>query len=140
MRGEKGLRDANSAQESSVMESQGKPANPTLWRTCRVLANKTRIQILRDLIKTPPQSVSTIAETFGLSRPVASQRLRSLNARGLLESRRSRPSVTYSPIPDKSIEETTPLLNALKHPLVNENDPVMLFSELRPHSHISEGF
>jgi hypothetical protein len=37
-------------------------SQPTLWRTCRVLANRKRLQTLALLIQQPNQTVSTVAE------------------------------------------------------------------------------
>jgi len=63
-------------------------SQPTLWRTCRVLANRKRLQTLALLIRQPNQTVSTVAERMSLSVPTASQYLRALEARGLLTCRR----------------------------------------------------
>ena len=68
---------------------------PTLWRTCRVLANRKRLQILALLARNPAQSVSSVAERMKLSRPTASQYLRALEARGVLTCRRVRSRVEY---------------------------------------------
>ena len=46
---------------------------PTLWRTCRVLANRTRLQIFGLLRRQPNQTVSAVAQHLKLSLPVASQ-------------------------------------------------------------------
>ena len=58
-------------------------SQPTLWRTCRVLANRKRLQTLALLIRQPNQTVSAVAERMSLSMPAASQYLRALEARGL---------------------------------------------------------
>ena len=63
---------------------------PTLWRTCRVLANRTRLRMFHLLLHQPGQTVSAIAERLGLTVPVASQNLRALEARGLLALSRSK--------------------------------------------------
>ena len=68
---------------------------PTLWRTCRVLANRTRLQILGLLFKEPGLTVSAVGERLDLALPVASQYLRALEARGLLRARRSGRWVHY---------------------------------------------
>jgi DNA-binding transcriptional ArsR family regulator len=72
---------------------------PTLWRTCRVLANHTRLQLFASLIRRQRQSVTELAEQLKLTVPVASQSLRALESRGLLEVRRIRRRVEYR-IPD----------------------------------------
>ncbi len=61
---------------------------PTLWRTCRVLANRTRLKIYALLLRQPGQTVSAIAEQLKLPLPAASHYLRALEARGLLAVRR----------------------------------------------------
>jgi DNA-binding transcriptional ArsR family regulator len=68
---------------------------PTLWRTCRVLANRKRLQTLALLSRQPNQSVSAVAERMSLSMPAASQYLRALEARGLLTCRRVGGRVEY---------------------------------------------
>lgn len=68
---------------------------PTLWRTCRVLANDTRLRLLAQLARKQPQSVSELAAQCSLALPVASQSLRALEARGLLRVNRIRRRVEY---------------------------------------------
>lgn len=77
------------------------PKQPTLWRTCRVLANVTRLSLLAQLDRKQPQSVSDLAAQCALTLPVASQSLRALEARGLLKVKRIRRRVEYS-IPARS--------------------------------------
>ena len=74
---------------------------PTLWRTCRVLANDTRLCLLAQLVRKQPQSVSELASRCSLALPVASQSLRALEARGLLRVNRIRRRVEYH-IPTRS--------------------------------------
>ena len=69
--------------------------HPTLWRTCRVLANDTRLRIFARLVRNQPQSVSQLAGAGALTLPVASQSLRALESRGLLLVRRVRRRVEY---------------------------------------------
>ena len=68
---------------------------PTLWRTCRVLANRKRLRILARLSRQPNQTVSNVARHMKLSLPAASQYLRALEARGLLTCRRAGLRVEY---------------------------------------------
>jgi len=75
--------------------STASPPQPTLWRTCRVLANRKRLQILALLARDGPQNVSSVARHMKLSLPTASQYLRALEARGLLTSRRMSRRVEY---------------------------------------------
>ena len=71
------------------------PLQPSLWRTCRVVANVTRLQLFAQLTRKQPQSVSQLAEAVALTLPVASQSLRALEARGLLIAKRIRRRVEY---------------------------------------------
>lgn len=77
------------------MNSQTGSARPTLWRTCRVLANERRLQMLAHLVRDPWQTVSAIADQTKLSLPAVSLYLRALEARGLLQVRRTGRHVKY---------------------------------------------
>lgn len=68
---------------------------PTLWRTCRVLANATRLKILRLLIQEGRLTVTGVAKRLKLAMAVASQYLRALEARSLLRVHRDRRWVEY---------------------------------------------
>jgi DNA-binding transcriptional ArsR family regulator len=81
-----------------MLGSNSPAGQPTLWRTCRVLANRQRLQILTVLIRQPGQTVSSVARQMRLSLPAASQYLRALEARGLLSSRRVGLRVEYRPV------------------------------------------
>ena len=91
--------------------------NPTVWRTARVLAGRTRIQLLREVLREPGQTVSGLANEMRISRSRASQELRRLQSRGLLKATRRGPFVTYRPIPDPQVPSAAPLLKALKKAL-----------------------
>ena len=73
------------------------PTRPTLWRTCRAIANHRRLQIVSALIQKPDQTVSAIAEQLHLPMSLASEYLRTLEARGLLSVRRVGRRVKYRP-------------------------------------------
>jgi len=87
---------------------------PTLWRTCRILAGKTRLQLFRQVVKEPGQTVSRLADISGISLSRASQELRRLQSRGLLKTERERSTVKYFPIPDPLVPTAKPLLAAMK--------------------------
>lgn len=75
-----------------------KPAarlHPTLWRTCRAIANPTRLAIFAFLLEHRDQSVSAVAARFQITLSAASQQLRLLESRGLLTVRRSGKWVKY---------------------------------------------
>lgn len=90
------------------------PLHPTLWRTCRVIANHPRLHILAKLIQRPSQTVSAIAEQLHLPLPVASQYLRMLEARGLLTVRRKGRWVTYRLVSANSDMDMSRLVEAMR--------------------------
>lgn len=96
---------------------------PTLWRTCRVLANHDRLTLLCEIIRRPHQPVSELAARTQIPLPTASQYLRALNARGLLRAQRTGRWVRYRATPDVTMPETRRLLKALKRVLVTDDRP-----------------
>ncbi len=99
------------------------PLHPTLWRTCRVLANRQRLRLLKSLHQRPNQCVAEVARQCGMDPAVASQYLRALNARGLLDVARSGRWVRYRPSEEGVDERTTGLLRALRSAFKQEHDP-----------------
>jgi DNA-binding transcriptional ArsR family regulator len=97
------------------MTSDTSPSSqPTLWRTCRVLANRKRLQTFALLIRQPNQTVSAVAERMSLSMPAASQYLRALEARGLLTCRRVGRRVEYRPSPGTGEGAAEEIVKALR--------------------------
>ena len=94
-----------------------KNLNPTLWRTCRMLAGTTRIRLLRELHTHPGQSVSELARAVGIKKSDASQALRRIQSRGLLRSRRHGAALIYRMEPDPQVVSAAPLLRALNNAL-----------------------
>ena len=90
------------------------PLQPSLWRTCRVLANRQRLRIFQRLLEQPGQTVSEIARRLKLRLPVASDYLRLLESRSLLTARRTGKTVTYRIRSASSKTPVAPLLRALK--------------------------
>lgn len=89
--------------------------NPTLWRTCRALANIERLQLLRLLFaNSDGLSVSEMTSLSGLLMSSASMHLRVLNARGLITTRRKKNFVIYMFEPNENLEVAPNLLAALK--------------------------
>ena len=93
---------------------------PTLWRTCRVLANRARLQMLGLLLRHPNQTVSAVARQLKLSLSVASQYLRALEARGLLRARRVDRRVKYRIGAAPSGEAAQELIEALRRAFERE--------------------
>lgn len=69
--------------------------HPTLWRTCRVLANHSRLALFGLLVQQPDQTVSLLSKRLGLPMSLTSENLRGLEARGLLRVHRSGRWVKY---------------------------------------------
>ena len=93
---------------------------PTLWRTCRVLANEKRLSCLKAVLEQPGRSVGELAERVCISEALASELLRALQARGLIQANRQSRWVYYSPKPDPMVIGVRPLLEALKRALLVE--------------------
>ena len=88
--------------------------HPTLWRTCRILSGKTRLELFRSISDRPDQTVSELARQFGLSLPRASQELRRLQSRGLVQAVRNGLYVRYRPVADRLVASAGPLLQAMQ--------------------------
>lgn len=112
-----------------------KDLQPTLWRTCRVLANSTRLELLRELFKLTDCSVADLATAVKISDSQASLFLREINARGLISARRSGRNVFYSAIANPNVEHADTLLNALRIACVSgiKNDEIIHFSTAFSH-------
>lgn len=87
--------------------------NPTLWRTCRVLANSRRLQMLRLIHENHELCVADIAMRTNTSPPNTSIQLRNLHARGLLCAQRKRNRLFYTLEANENIPFAAPLVSAL---------------------------
>lgn len=90
------------------------PLNPTLWRTCRVLSGQTRLRLLRLVFENPNRCVSEMARAAGIGESDASQELRRLQSRGLLQRQAVGATVMYRPGADPQVPSAAPLLAALR--------------------------
>jgi DNA-binding transcriptional ArsR family regulator len=97
--------------------------HPTLWRTCRVLANEQRLKLLYALFEKGEQCVFELAEKTGMSESQASIHLRALNSRGLILQRRSRMRVLYHAEANQEVESAPRLLDAL-HTCYHQKIPI----------------
>ena len=88
--------------------------NPTLWRTCRMLTGRTRLRLLRFLLENPNSTVTQLAAMAEIGISDASQELRRIQSRGMLQVDRKGPYVFYRPAPDPQVPSAAPLLTALK--------------------------
>lgn len=99
--------------------------SPTLWRTARVLAGETRLELLRRILARPGQMVTELAESLELSLPRASQELRRLQSRGLVRASRSGATVTYQAVPDPLVASAKPILAAMERALADTKEGEM---------------
>ena len=88
--------------------------HPTLWRTCRVLANMNRLASLASVLKEPGLSVEQIATAAGITETKAALSLRALQSRGLIAARRESRWVRYYPDPDPFVPSAEHVLAALR--------------------------
>lgn len=79
-----------------------------------MLSGPTRLALLRAVINVPDQTVSGLAAQLHLSLPRASQELRRLQSRGLIQANRRGMNVLYRPVPDRLVATAAPLLQAMK--------------------------
>lgn len=98
------------------------PLTPTLWRTCRVLAGPTRLRLLRRILETPDRCVTELADAEQVSEPRASQELRRLQSRGLVQMVRSGAWTRYRPVTDPKVASAKPLLAAARKALAGWPD------------------
>lgn len=87
---------------------------PTLWRTCRVLANETRLQLLWALFDAAGLSVGGLGRCVGISDQNASIQLRLLNSRGLITPHRVGMEVIYEAEPNLEVGYSQELLEVLR--------------------------
>jgi DNA-binding transcriptional ArsR family regulator len=92
-----------------------------LWKLCRVLANETRLAILRRLMSISELCVSDIAVLETLSEVVASQHLRMLHEYGFLQLKRNGKWVFYRATANPSLPLAAGLFPLLKNELVSGN-------------------
>lgn len=94
---------------------------PSLWRTCRVLANPRRLSLLRSICSEGPGSVSELAQRVKLPLEKASVHLRLLQARGLIRASRVGARVFYEARPDPLVRHATPLLQGMRRAVIKDS-------------------
>ena len=100
------------------------PLQPTLWRTCRVLANRQRMAIFYCLLQEPDQTVSAVAKGLDLPLSLASLALRALESRGLLTVRRVGRWVRYQCRRAQAGESNEKLVAALRQTFQRQPQPI----------------
>ena len=102
--------------------------NPTLWRTCKMLAGRTRIRLLRELHGHPGEGVSALGQRAEIGESAASQELRRIQSRGLLRAERRGAHLVYRMAADPQVSSAAPLVKAIQTALSTlppERDPEM---------------
>lgn len=94
--------------------------HPTIWRTCRALANPRRLRCLRAVLLSPGLAVGEVASAAKLPQDQASLCLRALQARGLLHASREGRWVRYYPLPDPLVPTAAPILVGVSRALLKE--------------------
>ena len=91
-----------------------KNLRPTLWRTCRVLANPIRLGLLRELFSAKELSVTALATRAGLSEKTAGIYLRAISARGLISARPEGRWVFYAAKTNPEVAHAGVLLSIIR--------------------------
>lgn len=112
-----------------------KKLNPTLWRTCRTLSGRNRLRLLREILERPGQNVSQLAERVEMGISAASQELRRLQSRGLLQRSAQGMAIVYQAIPDPQVSSAAPLLQALKAALATHKSEEPILKTARALAH-----
>ena len=86
---------------------------PTLWRTCRIIASETRLHLLWLLFSEDSLCVADLAQAVGISDQNASTQLRAQSARGLITPVRKKLKVFYHPEVNTDVAHAETLLDAL---------------------------
>jgi DNA-binding transcriptional ArsR family regulator len=103
---------------------------PTLWRTCRVLASADRLRLFSALTRKQPQTVSSLAEQVVLSLPKTSMYLRAMESRGLLSVRRVGRRVEYQMPPANADSAMAELVSSLQNALNTDEKPIAKIYQL----------
>ena len=108
---------------------------PSIWRTCRVLANAKRLQLLTAIARQGPLVVSQAACVAGVSEVVATTGLRALQARGLLTSTRDSRWVRYAALPDPLVSHAEALLSITTNAIAQDETPARLIQAFTAFTH-----
>jgi len=87
--------------------------NPTLWRTCRVLANIRRLNIIQHLSCKAPLTLTQLATVCKMSLPSCSQYTRQITARGLCRETQKGRYAYFDLYPDPAIPFSSILLQGI---------------------------
>ena len=110
--------------------------HPTLWRTCRVLANSVRLRVLQYVAERGETYVSETARACRLPLSSATMALRALQARGLLGVRREGLFVLYSARADDSVEHAAAVLAAVLQAFRRGDAPAEIMRAATAFTHV----
>ncbi len=82
-----------------------------------MLAGHTRIKLLRELTTHPGEGVSALGKRVGIGHAAASQELRRIQSRGLLQAERQGSFLIYRLAADPQVSSAAPLLKAIRSAL-----------------------
>jgi len=88
--------------------------NPPFWRTCRVIANETRLKLLWKIFGDGTLCVAELGRFVGISEQNASIQLRVLNAGGFIAARWDRIKIIYTAEANPDVDGAVELLVALR--------------------------
>ena len=108
---------------------------PTLWRTCRIIANESRLQLLREIFKVPRQDVSTLAASIGLTLGSTSNQLTLLCNEGFITPHRRGQRVLYDDVIPYAPFHIKQLQTALKKELLSGSPSHAIYREATGLSH-----
>lgn len=108
---------------------------PTLWRTCRVIANLTRLRLLWKIFEKEGLCVDELAKQTVTSRPNATIQLRALNSRGLICRCQKGKRVIYRAEPNSEVEFAEELLAALRTCYTKRIHPELVFRQATALTH-----
>jgi len=112
--------------------------NPTLWRTCRMLANARRLRIIHQLIDKEPQTLTQLAKACKMSVSACSQYTRHITARGLCREIRNGRFAYFDLYADPSIPYSASLLKAVILSVkASKRDYKQQLADLTAYTHIS---
>ncbi len=112
-----------------------KSLRPTLWRTCRAIANTTRLRLLWKIFQSEGLCVGELARAAGASRENATIQLRALNARGLITSTRCGKRVIYRAEANPGVDGAEELLDALRKSFIAKIPLKVVFREATAFTH-----
>lgn len=107
-----------------------------IWKTCRVLANQSRLRILKRLMERTELCVTEVAEFEGLTPVVASEHLRLLHESGFLKQTRESKWTFYSVVSVPELAVSKKIFKPLKKQLSgNEKQIQKIFKSATAFTH-----